>query len=379
MKRATNASVMRASNRKLILNQIRLGPVSRVELSERTCLTRASVTQIVDELIGTGLIEPVRAVDRGERGRRRIQLAIRPDARYAFGVSIKRKRCDVGVVDLSGNVKAEQTLSIKGREPEEVLREVAGIIAAQKKSLALDDRRILGVGVSAPGPIDYLDGRILNPPNFSAWHNLPVCERIRALTGMESMLEKDTNASALEERFFGAAREVSSFMLLLMEEGVGSGVMIQDRLYRGMNGLGSELGHTSIRHDGRPCNCGHIGCLETYVSTQALLEGTDYPSWEALARDEKNPAAHEIIDRAAEYLACALVNAVNLYDIEQVILTGDVEKYPAPLLNRLNPLLHERAIIRVRVRLKDVIMGCTAAPVRAGAMAVLYDLFQDRA
>lgn len=376
MNHATNAAAMRASNRKLILNLIRQSPISRVELAERAHLTRASITQIVDELIEAGLVETAATVESSALGRRRTQLALCHRARYAFGVNIRRRLCHVGVVDLYGEVFASETVPLVDRTVAQVLDEVAAIIHAQRARLGLTDGQIIGVGASAPGPVDYLSGVILNPPNFEGWHGVSVCGLLAERTGLPCFLEKDTNARALEEKYFGEARALSNFMLVQINDGVGSGVMIHDQLYRGFHGMGTEIGHTSIRFDGPACACGNRGCLENYFHIPTMLAGTGYESWEHLAGCAEEPKAAEVLDCGAEYLAAALVNAINLFDLEQVILAGDVAGCARPLTQRLNGRLVSRVLSKGSVQAEPVIAAASAVPVRTGAMAALHNFFQ---
>lgn len=369
---------MRTSNRKLILNLIRQGPVSRVELAEQTNLTRASVTQIVDELLEAGLVEAVSTLEHNGMGRRRTLLALCHNARYVFGVNIRRRHCEVGIIDLYGDVLAQEVLTVSSRSAEEVIDEIADCILLLQKQCQLDTDRILGIGISAPGPVNYKEGILLNPPNFSGWHNIPICRILSEKTGYEVSLEKDTNSRALEEKYFGAARDISNFMLVQIDDGVGSGVIIRDRLYRGAHGMGTEIGHTSIRFDGPVCSCGNRGCLETYLRIPALLSGSDFTTWKDLALAEhQSHSASAIMDRAAEYLTAALVNAINLYDLEKIILTGDISSCPAPLTDRLNANLQQRVLSRSSLQNIPVINSSHAAPVRTGAMAILRDMFQD--
>ena len=394
MKQATNASVMRSSNRKLILNLIRQGPVSRVELAEQTSLTRASVTQIVDELLEAGLVEAVSTIEHNGMGRKRTQLALCHNARYVFGVNIRRRHCEVGVVDLYGDVLAQQVLPVSGYPAAAVIRRIADTVFSLQDQLHLNPDHILGIGVSAPGPVDYKEGMLLNPPNFSAWHHIPICRMLREYTGYEVSLEKDTNSRALEEKYFGSAKNISNFMLVQIDDGVGSGVVIRDRLYRGAHGMGTEIGHISICYDGPECSCGNRGCLESYLRIPALLKDSAFDSWEALATADMHSAtgtdqnavphleiqqqqASAIIDRAAEYLTAALVSAINLYDLEKIILTGDVAGCPLPLTTRLNHNLQQRVLSRSSLLPIPVTDSRSLAPVRTGAMAVLRDMFQD--
>jgi len=379
MIQATNAGRMRAHNRKLILNLIRLRPISRAEIAETTQLTRASVTMIVDELMENGLVEESCAEETVSMGRKRTQLAICHQTRFCFGVSISRRSCRVGVVDLYGHCLGEKEMTVEGRRAEDVLEDVCCAVSVLRKEHRLQAGKVLGMGVSVPGPVDYVKGALLAPPRFDAWKHVPLAQILEEGTGYQVLVEKDTNARVLEEKYFGAARELSDFMLVQLDDGVGSGVMIRDRLYRGSRGLGTEIGHTTVRFDGPPCSCGNRGCLENDLRIPALIEGTAFSGWKDLAEaDETNPQAQKIIDRAAEYLSAALVNAINLYDLQQVIVSGEISSCPQPLLKRVNRMLSSRVLSRDSVTDPIVIATVEGLSTRTGAMPVLQDFFEER-
>lgn len=379
MIQATNASTMRLSNRKLILDLIRMQPISRAELAEQAHLTRASITVIVDELISAGLVEEISAVERNALGRKRVLLSLCHRARYAFGVNIRRECCYVGVIDLYGEVLAEKRIrnSSHSSAAEQIDR-IAEVIEQQRQELKLSSDRILGIGISAPGPVEYREGTILNPPNFSAWHNLPVCRMLEDRTGLNAYLEKDTSARALEELYFGAARQSSNFLLVQVDDGVGCGVVIHGKLFRGASGRGNEIGHTSICYNGPVCSCGNRGCLENYLRIPSLLKDTRFASWTQLAACDGQEDASALLDRAAEYLSAALTSVINLYDLELILLSGDVALAPEPLLTRLNDRLRSRVLNRISTRSIPVAVSSSNSHVRCGAMAMLHSLFQDR-
>ena len=371
MPHATNASVMRDQNRKLILNMIRLRPISRVELAQSIHLTRASVTQIVDELIQSGLVEEASAVG-GSRGRKRVTLRLRENSQYVFGVHIGRQFCHLGITDLCGNVKEVCRRPIAGQQPEALLRELGAQI--RELCASLTDAHVLGIGVCCPGPVDYRSGCILNPPDFPGWERVPICQLLSEYTGLPALLERDTNARALEEKYYGGCKDVSNFILVQIDKGVGAGVLIGDRLYRGSRGMGAEIGHTSIRFDGPLCSCGNRGCLELYLRPEQLLSGTEYTCWEEAvkARDQ------DVLERCAEYLAAGLVNAVNLYDLERIVLAGELSVEPQMLLELLDAKLRNRILNTDALCKPLVTVGTDFQPVRTAAMAVLWDFFQTR-
>ena len=383
MNQATNAAVMRSSNRRLILNMIRLAPVSRAELAQQTHLTRAAITQIVDELLEAQLVEPCPETPdepspAGGPGRKRVLLRLRKNARIAFGIYISRRRCTIGAVDLLGSVLCETETPVEGSSPDAIADTAAEIISGQLRQMNLPSEHVIGIGVSAPGPVDYREGVILNPPNFARWHGTNICAMLEERTGFPVLLEKDTNARALEEMYFGAAKDISNFMLMQVDDGVGSGIVIQNSLYRGARGMGTEIGHTSIRFDGPPCSCGGRGCLENYLRIPALLNESRFATWEQLANAQGEPDADRLLNSAAEYLSTALVNACNLYDLDRIILSGEVTSAPEPLLARVNPMIRSRAL-SVPEGAEPVVAGRLVSRVRTGAMAALYDYFQGRA
>ena len=234
--RAINASIMRQVNRKLILNHIRIRPISRAELAEVTRLTRASVTQIIEELISEGVVVETTMVGRTRLGRRSTQLAIDPDAGVMFGVNLSRTQCNVGAINMRGEVLLHNAEIVVGREPKDVLDAVADTIRRQKEALELPDGRILGVGFCAPGPVDAENGRMGDPAGFEAWHHLPVAQMLSERVGLPVYLQSAANAQALEEKYFAGMED--RFALICVDEGVCASVVADGELCAG----GVELG-----------------------------------------------------------------------------------------------------------------------------------------
>ena len=116
------------------------------------------------------------------------------------------------------------------------------------------------VGVSAPGPLNSATGTVVEAPNLEGWLNVPVRERLEAAFGVAVHLENDANAAALAEWRFGAGRGSHNLVYLTMSTGVGAGLILDDRLYRGTRFQSGEVGHVPIVRDGRPCSCGLRGC-----------------------------------------------------------------------------------------------------------------------
>lgn len=333
--RAINSSVMKTHNRRLVLDLIRCRPISRAELAEQTSLTRASITQIVDELMQEELVAETAVVGRNHLGRRMTQLALVKDARYLLGLNIGRYEYDLGIINLSGEVLHHSTGTVAERETSEVLDEVCRLIEEKIEELRLPKERISGIGICAPGPMDVQKGIILNPPNFEKWHNVRIVQEVRQRLGYNAVLENISNAHALDEMYFGIGRQgVENFMLLRVDAGVGAGVILQNRLFTSSNGQGPEVGHITISPDGPKCACGNCGCLEQYISVPAILKDTPFSTWRQLMDQHESEPASALLRYLAEVLSHLVVNTINLFDLEKIVLSGHFH-YRGELLSEM--------------------------------------------
>ena len=180
MKRGTNSTLMKEHNKKLILNLIRQERLSRANIATQIGLTRASVTILMEELMREGFVAEEES-DYAGVGRRPVYLTLRKDAGYAIGVNISRHAYRLGLANLAGELLETRECRKMERQSYEIVRE----IAAQVRYLADEARggRVIGVGVSTPGPVDYKTNTILNPPSFPGWHDCEIGRRLSELCG----------------------------------------------------------------------------------------------------------------------------------------------------------------------------------------------------
>ena len=188
-----NADYTKEYNRKAVLRILRRQAMSRAELARATGLTRAAASLIVEELLNAGVVTELAPQSAG-RGRSATPLALRPDSYYALAVDLARKGCTVGLCDIGGNL-------LQCRELPEQGDMVAAIIGALASLLeTVDKSKVLGIGISAPGPLDSESGRILNPPRFERWHGVDIGKRLSSALGLPAYLEHDVCAMALHQR-----------------------------------------------------------------------------------------------------------------------------------------------------------------------------------
>ena len=162
-----NADYTREYNRKAVLRILRRQAMSRAELARATGLTRAAASLIAEELLNAGVVTELAPQSAG-RGRSATPLALRPDSYYALAVDLARKGCTVGLCDIGGNLLQCRELP----EQSDMTDAIAGALASLLETV--DRRKVLGIGISAPGPLDCENGRILNPPRFERWHGMDI-------------------------------------------------------------------------------------------------------------------------------------------------------------------------------------------------------------
>ena len=335
--KARNADYTKEYNQKAVLQNLRRSPMSRAELARAMGLSRAAASLIVEELLHNGVLEEL-PPQSGGRGRSSIPLTIRKDCYYALGVEIARKGCTVCLCDMTGGLVESRKVLDQD--------DLIGAIITELESLIkrVDRDKVVGIGISSPGPLDKEKGQILNPPRFDRWHGVEISSLLSRALNMPAYLEHDVCALALHQLEIGQSR---NFMLLFVDKGIGAGVVSGGRLLGGSMSFTGELGHTTIRFDGRLCECGNRGCLETYAAIPKLLDGTEFSSWKALidAPEEKSEA-RKLLDQEAVYLSAGIINLLNLIPVDTIYLGGEIRYGYDKLADRLLREIGTKALHR---------------------------------
>mgnify|MGYP003624511070 CR=1 FL=1 len=307
-------------------------------------ISPGSVTTITSDLIARGLLQEVEDSQRGpNRGRPPIALRVAPLSRFVVGMKLSDERHTAVLLDLAGNVVAgaHQTSAALRQSTHEILAEVSTLMGKLLQKAGRVTADISAVGIGLPGLVDAGTGIVKWSPVMTET-DMPLREQLSATLGLPVSLDNDTNLLTLAELWFGAGRGISNFAVVTIERGVGMGLVLNNRLFRGALGPGMELGHTKVQLDGALCRCGQRGCLEAYVADYALIReaGT------ALDRDPRmdssavtmietlyqeanagNEAALAIFSRAGRFLSVGLANIVQLFDPERIILSGERMRY----------------------------------------------------
>ena len=261
--------------------------------------------------------------------------AVDPDgsAQHVLALDIGGTKLAAGVVDMSGGVHSFVVASTLAEEgPDRGLERLfdLGRKAVDESGIAWE--AIGAIGIGAGGPLDATRGVLIAPPHLPGWIDIPLTREAEKALGLPAALENDATAAAAGEHRFGAGAGTRHMIYLTISTGVGGGIVIDGRLYRGASGNGGELGHVTVDCNGRPCRgCGRRGCLEAYVSGTSIAERAQEAGMDgavaadvASAAKAGDPVATAIWDETVDALACGLTSIVNLFEPELVVLGGGV-------------------------------------------------------
>ena len=325
-----------------ILDLIRSsGVVSRTELVDRSGLTGASITRIVRQLLGDGLITEI-GLGESTGGKRRTLLQLNPAARTAVGVELDFDQITYVAIDLGGRVVAQRSSKGTGtKSPYEVTQRIGEEVTAFINSAGLDGGRMVGIGVAIAGRRGSRDQHWSNP-KATDWEHFALEETLGAPTGKPVVVENDSTCAAIGEYWVGRLPSTEDFATVYMTDGFGLGLVIKGTIYRGASSNAGEIGHMTADPNGPDCVCGRRGCLHAVgvvvrivelarqdegLTADLGLRGTrrmirgDYVKIARAAAAGDN-RAYQLIRQSADYLGSTLVSIINLLDLAQIILAG---------------------------------------------------------
>jgi glucokinase len=254
------------------------------------------------------------------------------------------------------------TLVSEGLQP--VVDRIFAMIDRLLSQCTTDAAQLDGIAIAAAGAIDTDKGLITSSPNLPGWSNVPLRDMVRERYGVDSCLVNDANAAALAEHRLGAGRGTNNLIYLTVSTGIGGGIIVNGELYSGISGCAGELGHMTIDANGPECDCGNVGCLEVFASGKAVageakrrikqggqsrltdivsgnLEGITAEKV-AMAAQGGDRLAMEVISRAAGYLGVGMVNLVNIFNPEMIVVGGGLSKMGELLLGPARQVVKQR-------------------------------------
>jgi glucokinase len=317
---------------------------------------------------------------------------------FAVGVDVGATTIKAGIVDKKGKILEQWTSETKANKgPAVVMQQIILTVDSLFKREG-NKKACFGVGVGMPGTVDPREGVVRYPPNFADWKEVQVVAGLQKAIGLPVRIENDANAAAIGEAKYGAPKTARDFLFVIWGSGVGGGVILDRKLYRGSNGGAGEIGHISIDYDGRQCNCGSKGCIESYIGqrylskrTKEILEAAPNdgfpskihdlvegnlnkiePATISRAAEDGDATAIAILQEAGELLGYALASAVNLLDVRIVVIGGGISAVPSFVYTAIENSLRSRVLKphKPGVRVVRSELGNTAGMIGAASLAM---------
>lgn len=323
---------MRQRNLSLVLHAVaEHGPLSRARIAERVGLTRAAVSTLVDELAGAGLLVELGRDRPGTVGRPGSALALNDRGPAGLGAEIGVDHLAVCAVDLRGTVRlrVEEPVPNRGSAPSLVLGRLAGLVRRVTAEARIEGLHPAGLCVAVPGPVERGSTKVVRTPNLG-WPPVDVGDALSDTVPAPVTVGNEANLGALAElRIGGHGPELTDFVHVSAEIGIGAALVVDGVLLRGTHGFAGELGHVPVHPEGLSCRCGGRGCLEQYAGEAAVLRaaGVVAPvgAGVRLLRERASDGDAAVIGAlrgAGSALGIALTGAVQLVDPQAVVLGG---------------------------------------------------------
>ena len=373
----SQASVSESNRSRIVKHLYHNGISSRAQIAKALELTPAAITKITARLIEAGMIEETGDLE-GSKNRRSIGLKLNTTHFRIIGIKFARSLVQIGVFDLCGNTINDSIVTIHQRV----------------EQLLDNDPSIVAIGMAVPGPYLRNVGRTAVVSSMQGWRRINFIDEFATAFRVPVFIEQDARAGALAHYLFDPSVHADdNLAYYLVGEGVGLGVIDNGRLINGFLGAATEIGHISIDVNGRPCDCGNVGCLERYCSTPAIhdtliADGTVVPGAADMTHTEAaralfakagdgDEAAIAIVREVARYVGYGCVTIFNGYNPEHIII-GDIVSEAGPiLLDEVRATVAERAIPEINASTSISLSTLSADAAVSGAAAVAVTQFLE--
>jgi predicted NBD/HSP70 family sugar kinase len=383
---------LRDANRRRVLEAVRSdGAPTQAEIAATTGLAPATVSNIVRDLAGAGRVE---AVDEVRAGRRVRAVRLVRRTGVVAGIDFGHRHVRVALADVadpagaSGHAAPPETTQVRADLPD--AHDVADGLATASRLLdevlhRAGTRRaaLRGAVVGLPAPLDLVTGAVGASGVLPGWVGVPLAGRVAEHLGVPSWVDNDATLGTLAERRWGALRGVDDGLFLKLSDGVGAGLVLGGRLYRGPDGTAGEIGHVAVHPGDRfaaVCRCGHRGCLETVVSARTVITvlepllGTPLTIADVVARAHEGDApARRVLADTGHHVGVAIAGLATVLTPRRIVVGGELAQAGALLLDPLHAALAAAAVPGT-TRTAEVVTAALAehAPV-LGALALALE------
>jgi len=388
-------ALLRKLNTSRILECLRTsGPLSRAGLSGKTGLNRSTVSSVISELLRDNLVRET-GLQSSRGGRPGLLLELNPQGGYAIGVEIGVDFVSIILTNFIAETLWRRRITSDAEDrPQVIIERTETLIRKALDAGRQRELRPLGIGLGVPGLVDLRKGELIFAPNLG-WRNVPFPLMWSERFGVPVFIENEANAAALGEYYFGAARHVENLIYLSIGVGLGGGIIIKGKLFRGSNGFAGEVGHTTVVPDGLLCGCGKQGCWETLVGPRAIIrrvrkaiEEKGDNSISALVANDLDQIDLDVVIQAAHagdsvaltafeevgvQLGIGISNLVNTFNPELVVLGGSLNVASPFLLPAIEQMIQKHTLEQLRDTVKVTISAHSVDACVMGAVALVLD------
>ncbi len=383
-----NATQIKIQNLLTVLKAIQQQPgISRPELCRDCELTPSTVQSIIQSLERSAVIEYV-GLAHSTGGRKAQCYRLRGDQYAIVSVNIRIDHLEVGILNLALDVLSHTNLrlDIGNLGPEAYVGLIAQEIHKQLSSGSLAGCNVLGIGVSIPGPTDFTAGTIFRLTRAPLWEGYPLAQRLQREINLPVWLDKDVYCGIRYLEYSGFLSNNQCIAYLSICEGIGTGLMIDGKIFRGGHGLAGEIGHVAVRRDGLPCHCGNTGCLELYCSDVGIvqqynaLRGSEFAAVEEIIAlvNQEDETAKRIFSQAVSYLVETISAIIMNYDPTQIWINCQWLQQLRPLYARMLDVLYSKNVFTrkhtVDIRLLDTEQFYLRSAASLAASAQLFSI-----
>ncbi|HEY5834073.1 ROK family transcriptional regulator [Streptomyces sp.] len=376
-------SSLHRANLERVVRAVRLaGSLTQAEIARSTGLSAATVSNIVRELRDNGTVQVTPTSSGGRRAR---SVALSGDAGIVVGVDFGHSHLRVAVGNLAHQVLAEQSEPIDvDASASQGFDRAERLVGRLVQSTGIGADKVLGVGLGVPGPIDVESGTLGSIAILPGWGGINPRQELSDRLGVPVRVDNDANLGALGELVWGSGRGVKDLAYIKVASGVGAGLVIDGRIYRGPGGTAGEIGHITLDESGPVCRCGNRGCLETFTAARYVLEllrgshgdGLTVPRMVQLAR-EGDPGCRRVIGDVGRHIGMGVASLCNLLNPSRVVLGGDLAEAGELVLGPIRESVSRYAIPSAAQRL-SVVPGALGARAEVlGALALVLSEMGD--
>ena len=394
---SADQALIRELNLSLVLRHIHNGaPLSRAQIAQATGLNKSTVSSLVEELLTRKLVHET-GVNSVGTGRPATLLEINPQAGGIIGAELGVDFVAIALTDFTGNILWRRLINTDPIDAQE--KTIAKILELTDEAIRVCENHnlyLLGIGLSVPGTVDLDEGVLVYAPNLQ-WRNVLLRKIFYDHTGLNAYIENDANAAAIAEHLFGVAQKTDDFIFVVIGTGIGGGLFLNGKLYRGWDGYAGEIGHTPIIAEPYQmlCHCGNRGCWETYANQQSiirrvqtrldndqesvvsgLLEKQNAPLSISIikqAADQSDQVALESLAETGTAMGLGFANLIDIFNPEKLILGGPLSIVGKYLLPAIKDTATNHSIPNTNPKVGILLSSFETDAILIGAISLVVD------